>query len=300
MIRSMTGFGEASTQAAGIHYSVELRSLNNRYFKPTVRLPEPIAGLEAELETLLRKRLMRGSIVLNVRMAAAAGAVTSLISEEAVLKYLEHLETIHAKVHASSNRSVNIDLTALLALPGVIRPAEEDTSLLRKSRPVVADLLEEACVRLLEMRLTEGRLLAEDLDRQRQDILQRLAQVQQRAPAVVEEYHQRLSARVEDLAARAKLEIDKADLIREVAIFADRADITEELARIKVHLEHFAQIIASAEGTPAGRTLDFVAQELLREANTIASKSNDAPISRAIVEIKSSIDRIKEQVQNVE
>ncbi len=295
----MTGFGDASTQVDGIHFSVELRSLNNKYFKATLRLPDPIAGLEAELESQLRKRLVRGSIVLNVRMAASDSAAALRVNDAALVQYLEHLETIHSKF-GERDQSLHIDLTALLALPGVLQPTEDEASLLRKARPVVADLVARSCDRLLAMREQEGKHIAEDLLRQREVILERLEQIRQRAPMVVEEYHQRLKARIDELMARAKLAVDESDLIREVAIFADRADISEEISRIGAHLVHFDQVLQTRTKEPAGRTLDFLAQELLREANTIASKSNDGQISRAIVDVKSAIDRIKEQVQNIE
>lgn len=299
MIRSMTGFGEASCQRQGVHYAIELRSLNNRYFKPSIRLPEPIAALESELETLLRKRLIRGSIVLNVRMAASESAAVSRVNDAALISYLEHLETIHGRI-AKGDHNVQIDLTALLALPGVLTPAEDEASLLQKARPVVMEMVKQACERLLIMRATEGQALATDVTQQCQTIRERMETVIERAPTVIEEYHQRLSARIEELVARARLEMGKPELLREVAVFAERADISEETKRMAGHLEHFTQVLAADNGEPVGRTLDFIAQELLREANTIASKSNDALISRAIVDVKSAIDRIKEQVQNVE
>ena len=150
------------------------------------------------------------------------------------------------------------------------------------------------------MRDVEGQALADDLKKQRASIVEHLDTVAQRAPQVVEEYHQRLQNRVNDLLARAELNVAESDLLREVAIFAERSDIAEEVSRLNGHLEQFDQMLANADGEPAGRSLDFLAQELLREANTIASKSNDATISRAAVQIKGAIDRIKEQVQNVE
>jgi uncharacterized protein (TIGR00255 family) len=124
--------------------------------------------------------------------------------------------------------------------------------------------------------------------------------VLERAPRVVEEYHQRLRTRIDELLARAELKVDEKDLIREVAIFAERVDVSEETTRLKGHLDQFDNILSESGGEPAGRTLDFLSQELLREANTITSKSNDVLVSRAIVDVKGAIDRIKEQVQNVE
>ena len=293
----MTGFGEAATHVGSVHYAVELRSLNNRYFKATIRLPEQIAGLEAELESRLRKSVHRGSFTLTVKMRVSDEAAASRVNEAAVMEYIDHLETIHAKMH---DQAVHIDLTQLLALPGVLQPMEEDEALMAKARPILLDLTAQAAQRLGQMRMTEGQALAGDLLTQRQAILASIEKIRERAHTVIDEYHEKLRARIDELMAKASLRVDEQDLVREVAIYADRADISEELSRLAGHLDQFQQIIEADNGEPAGRTLDFLAQELLREANTIASKSNDAPISRASVEVKSAIDRIKEQVQNVE
>ncbi|MFA9478293.1 YicC/YloC family endoribonuclease [Phycisphaerales bacterium AB-hyl4] len=293
----MTGYGDASTQVDGMHFAVELRSLNNKYFKAALRLPESIAGLEAELEAALRKRVTRGSLTVTVKLRLSDAHAASRVNDAALLTYLDHLETIHSKI---SDHSVHIDLTQLLALPGVLQPSEDEESLVSHARPVVLKLLDQACDKLMAMRVREGKSLAEDLLTHRDLIRNRLEIIRERAPVVIDEYHQRLRSRIDELTAQAKMKIAEHDLIREVALFADRADICEELSRTAGHLEQFEQILDSKKDAPSGRTLDFLSQELLREANTIASKSNDATISRAIVEVKSAIDRIKEQVQNVE
>ena len=298
MIRSMTGFGEAFDQSDAVHYSVELRSLNNRYFKCSIRLSEEIAGLEAELESMIRKRLHRGSITLVVKMHVTDAHAAQRVNDAALMSYLEHLETIHSKA-AVGDRTANIDLTALLALPGVLQP-EDEQAVLDRSRPVIRKLVEQTCGRVEAMRVTEGRAIAKELNKHRQLICDRLATVEQRAPSVIQEYHQRLRARIDELLARAELNVDQVDLIREVAVFSERADISEEVSRLAGHLEQFDQLVASDNPDPAGRTLEFLAQELLREANTVASKSNDAEISRAIVDVKGAIDRLREQAQNVE
>ena len=299
MIRSMTGFGEASDQVDGNHFAVELRSLNNKYFKATIRLPEEIAGLEAELEAALRKRINRGSLTLVLKMRSSEATAAQRVNETALLAYLDHLESIHSKIKVG-DRAAHIDLTALLALPGVLAPAEDEQTLLRHVRPTALRLTELACDRLSGMRIKEGQAISDDLARQRQTIIERMETIKARAPTVVEEYHKRLRARIDELLAKAELKVEQHDLIREVAIFAERSDIAEEVTRLATHLEQFEQIVDTRDGEPAGRTLDFLTQELLREANTIASKSNDALVSRVIVEIKGAIDRIKEQVQNIE
>ena len=293
----MTGFGDASTQVDGVHYAVELRSLNNKYFKATLRLPDQIAGLEAELEARLRKRITRGSCTLTVKVRISDAHAASSVNNAALLTYLNHLETIQKKI---SDHSVHIDLTQLLVLPGVLQPSEDEEAMLARSRPVLLGLTDQACDRLMAMRKVEGESLAADLLAQRDVIRDRIAQIRQRAPFVIDEYHQRLRNRIDELMAAAKLSVAEHDLVREVAVFADRSDISEELSRTQGHLEQLEQLINASRNEPAGRTLDFLAQELLREANTIASKSNDALISRATVEVKTAIDRIKEQAQNVE
>lgn len=299
MIHSMTGFGDASEQVDGVHYAVEIRSLNNRYFKSTIRLPEEIGGLEAELESLLRKRLTRGSVTLSVNMRVSGAMAAQRVDDDVLLSYLEHLETIHTKF-TKQDRAVQIDLTALLAMPGVLQPSVNQREIFDQSRPVVTKLVNQACDNVIQMRITEGKGIAADFATQSGVIQDRLDLIKGRAPKVVEEYHQRLRTRIDELISRAKLKMDENDLIREVAIFAERADISEETSRMGGHLEQFRKLVNGESGGPVGRTLDFMTQELLREANTIASKSNDVEISRAVVEVKGAIDRIKEQAQNVE
>lgn len=297
MIHSMTGFGEASAGAAGISFTLELRSLNNKFFKLSARLPDEITGLEAELEQALRKKVSRGSFVLTIKVKIDDERAASHINEQILLSYLGHLETVRDKVR---DQSVNIDLTALLALPGVLQPAHNAEQMLATARPVVMQLLEQATTKLKQMRITEGASLATDLNGQLAVILRVVTAIAERAPLVVNEYHDKLSKRVAELIAKAELKIKEPDLLKEVAVFADRADISEELTRLNGHVDQFREVLGADADEPVGRTLDFLAQEMLRESNTIGSKCNDALISRNVVELKSTIDRIKEQVQNVE
>jgi uncharacterized protein (TIGR00255 family) len=293
----MTGFGDAATESAGVYYALELRSLNNKFFKVSMRLPEAIQGLEAELESRLRQQVQRGSFTLTVRMRARDDHAANRVNEQAVLAYLDHLETIHAKV---PDRTAHIDLTELLSLPGVLAPAEDEATLMSKARPVLMELLDEAVGKLDAMRQQEGRMLTDDLLHHRDAIAERVEEVRQRAPQVVEQYHGKLKQRVNELIDKAELRVSEQDLVKEVAVYADRVDVSEELHRLSGHLDQFKQTLEAENHGPAGRTLDFIAQEMLREANTIASKANDVTISQASVAMKSAIDRIKEQVQNVE
>lgn len=297
MIHSMTGFGEASAGAEGLGFTLELRSLNNKFFKLSPRLPEELTGLEAELEQALRKQVARGSFVLTLKTRLDDERAASKINEQVLLSYLGHLETVRDKVR---DQAVNIDLTELLALPGVLQPAKNPEQLIRDARPIVMTLLAEAVAKLKQMRESEGKSLASDLTGQLDVIVQRLDIIRERAPLVVDEYHDKLSRRVSELLAKAELKVNEPDLLKEVAVFADRADISEEITRLTGHVEQFREVLQADDNEPVGRTLDFLAQEMLRESNTIGSKCNDAQISRCVVELKSAIDRIKEQVQNVE
>jgi len=295
----MTGYGDASEHVDNVHYTVELRSVNNRYFKTGIRLPDELAGLEGELEAELRKRLSRGSITLTVRMHDPRTAPVPRVNDEVLAAYVNHLEILKQKT-GSVGSAASIDLGSLLTLPGVLEQIDTKQAILDQARPAVNRMAMQACDKLTSMRTTEGRLIGEDLSKQCRAIEKLIADIRCRAPKVIEAYHQRLRGRIDDLLARAELKIEEKELIHEVAVFAEKADISEEVSRMDAHMKQFEQIVSSNNGQPSGRTLDFVAQEMLREANTISSKSNDIQISRAIVEIKGSIDRIKEQVQNVE
>ena len=295
----MTGFGDAAEKVDSVHYTVELRSLNNKYIKVTTRLPEELAGLEAELDAVIRKMVCRGSFTLTVTMQKPAAQATYQMNQESLGMYLDHLETIRSKL-ASTQQNLNVDLTVLLTLPGIMVTTKDHEDLVRNARQPVLSLTQKACDRLAKMRATEGQIVAIDLDSQRDAIRQNIKTIKKRSPKVVEEYHQRLRARIDQLLARAELQINEPDLIREVAIFAERSDISEEISRLVGHLEQFNDIVQANDNEPTGRTLEFITQEMLREANTIASKSNDGQISRAVVEVKAAIDRIKEQVQNIE
>jgi uncharacterized protein (TIGR00255 family) len=295
MIRSMTGFGSASANADGAHFSVEVRSVNNRYFKSQVRLPDELQGLEGEIESALAKRLSRGSIVVTVRYADTSANAASQINASAVQRYLEQLLAIPGLAHGSAR----IDIAALLALPGVVINDSQEARI-EQARKVLLRLVGEACDKVLVMRTREGESLLADFHKHCALIDQHLAVVRERVPVTVQMYQDRLRQRMTALLAESGHAVREEDMLREVAVFAERSDIAEEVARLQGHLQQFESIINADGDDPAGRTLDFLSQELLREANTIGSKCLDVEISRRIVEIKGAIDRIKEQAQNVE
>ncbi len=296
MIRSMTGYGEASSESGSAHHFLELRSLNNRYFKATIRLPDEFQGLEAELEAELRKRLSRGSVTLVARASDSSANAAFGINHAALESYIQQLKN----TPQVASGEVRIDLGPLLNLPGVMVPPADEEVRLETARTAFMALLERASASLIAMRTREGAALVEDLLAQRDVIESHLRTVSDRAPQVVEDYELRLKSRIELMLKDASLRIDPPDLIKEIAVYAERSDISEEIQRLGEHIKQFTELVTASGGKPVGRTLDFLAQEMLREANTMASKSADSLISRSVVEIKGAIDRIKEQVQNVE
>lgn len=294
MIVSMTGFGDASTERAGTHYSVEIRSLNNRFFKSTIKLPENVSVLEPEIESVLREKLQRGSItfILKMRVDSADAAYSiNTAALEAYFKQLKPFLTAHVD-------GAKFDLGALLALPGVAQESRDQAEELERHGEPVRVCVAQAVEKLLVMRAREGKALFDDLMKHSSVILNSLAEIAKRAPFVIEDYHKRLATRVNQLIGKAELKVGEQDLLKEIALFAERADISEEIQRLSEHMRLFEHECRVSEH--AGRKLDFITQEMLREANTIASKANDAQIARHIVEIKGAIDRLKEQVQNVE
>lgn len=293
MIVSMTGFGDAAAERDGTHYAVEIRSLNNRYFKSVIKLPDHVAGLEPEIETMLRERLGRGSITYVLKMRVDSAEAAYHVNTAALDSYLRQLEA-----RSNGNARHTIDLATLLTLPGVCQEPRDDTDEIRRHGEMIRDLTRTAISRLLEMRQREGAALFDDLLRHLSGMHEHLDRIEERAPLVADDYHRRLQCRVRELLLKAELKVDQVDLVREVAVFAERSDISEEVQRLRHHLRQFEQ--CCREEDHAGRKLDFITQEMLREANTIASKSNDAVIAGHVVDVKGAIDRLKEQVQNVE
>jgi uncharacterized protein (TIGR00255 family) len=294
MINSMTGFGEAQGEINGVTYIVEIRAVNNRYLKTCLRLPEMVAFLEEDIDKLLRNNLSRGMISYVLRLKNAPANVLFDIDETALRAYMEKL----SRIVSSANAKYPIDIGGLLTLPGIVQPALPDEEEAEQMRKGILSITQMAIDRLKQMRAAEGAALETDLDNHCKAIKQDLEQIRTRSVAVLKEYQKKLRKRIDELLADAKLKLDEETLAREAAIFAERSDISEEIARLDSHLEQFSE--SCQANTQAGRRLDFISQEMLREANTIASKAYDIEVARCVVNIKCRIDRIKEQVQNIE
>ncbi|MHC4116679.1 MAG: YicC/YloC family endoribonuclease [Planctomycetota bacterium] len=294
MINSMTGYGEAQGQFNGVNYAVEVKTVNNRYFKTIVRLPELAAFLEEDIDRLLRKNLSRGTANYVLRFKDATASALFDIDESALQTIVERL----GRAGSAAGVKGTIDVGNLLNLPGIIRPALPDEQVAEQIKSVILRISQDAIDQLKEMRAAEGDFLAADLKKCCEAIEQNLERIRDRYAVVPQEYADKLKKRVDNLLAQAELKLDEETLAREVAVFAERSDISEEVSRLNSHLQQFEQCCQA--GDQVGRRLDFISQEMLREANTIASKASDIEITRCVVDVKCQIDRIKEQAQNIE
>ena len=294
MINSMTGYGGAEGQLNGVIYVVEIRTVNNRYFKARIKLPDSAAFLEEDIEKLLRRSLSRGMVNYVLRLKNISANALFDIDETALLAVMEKLDRIRSSVDIESP----IDMAYLLTLPGILTPVLPDKEVAEQVRRKVLSITQQAVEQLEQMRAAEGAALAADLDGYCKAMKRDLERIRAHSATVLREYAKKLKKRVDELLAGANLQLDEQTLAREVAIYADRSDISEEITRLDSHLQQFDRS-CQADGQ-AGRRLDFLSQEMLREANTIGSKASDTEIVHWVVDIKCWIDRIKEQVQNVE
>ena len=294
MINSMTGYGDSEGQINGATYMVEIRTVNNRYFKVNIKLPEGVGFLEEAIEHLLRNNLSRGTVNYVLRLKNASANMPFGIDEEALKSIIERLD----RIASSADLKCRIDIGSLLSLPGILEPAAPAEEASEQIKKKVLEISQEAIDKLKQMRADEGKALEADLKKHCSAIKKDLDQIRARSETVLPRYSEKLKNRVNELLAEAKLKLDEETLAREVAIFAERSDISEEIARLDSHLQ---QLLKGCQAEDqAGRRLDFISQEMLREANTIASKASDTEITGCVVDIKCRIDRIKEQVQNVE
>ena len=252
------------------------------------------AYLEGEIERLHRDSIHRGTVSYTLRMKNISGEAFFDIDENAMKTYVRRLNDLLGDGDGHSR----IDLASMLSLPGIVQPVVPDQAHMDKMREVILSLTSEALEMLKKSRTEEGQSVAADLLANLDRIEENVQIVRGRVDTVVQEYHTRLKERVDRLLAKAQLNIDQDLLAREVAVFADRSDIAEELSRLTAHLEQFRKCCQT--GGAVGRRLDFMTQEMLREANTIGSKSSNTTINQSVIEMKCAIDRIKEQVQNVE
>lgn len=292
-MNSMTGFGRGSAAGEGYTISVELKTVNNRFLDVNLRLPSLLQDLESELKRTISSRLSRGRVDVNLQYERSE-TVDYEINRAAVAGYLDAIRMVRDEFQLEGE--LDVDLVA--RFPNLMQPRKE--ALGEQFRSGITQALSAALEDLEAMRSAEGELLKAELASRLDSIERSLRPIEEAAAAVADEYRQRLTKRITEMLARteSQVEIDQGRLAQEVAYLADRSDISEEIARLHSHIEHFRSIMA--EDKEVGKRLDFLTQELNREANTIASKTGNVAIKENALAIKSDIEKIREQVQNVE
>lgn len=290
MIKSMTGFGSAEGDVGGARVSVEIRSVNHRFFNPSIKLPSELSRWEGDVREAVRKGVARGHVSVFARIQRKdAGA--SRIDEEQFRLYLEQLRGIQAR----SGLAQDVDAASILRLPNVVSSADEEVT--GTSAELVA-VVEQAVSALDQMRTSEGARLARYLEERLAIIEAAVERISARAPQRLVEQRDRLRAAIKELTDGVG--IDEQRLAQEVAILADRLDVAEELSRFHSHFAAVRSTLASPSADGVGKRLGFLLQELLREANTTGSKANDAAILQEVILIKEELERIREQVENLE
>lgn len=293
MVRSMTGYGrgEAGGEAKG--FTVEIRSVNHRFCEVVTRMPKSYAALEDRVRKAIQEKVSRGrlDVFITVENFACGRNRAVTVDKELARAYFNALQELKSATGAAGE----IDVVDLARLPDVLALEEKDEDL-EEIWSVMLTAVQQATDSLVAMREQEGRRLAEDILHRIDKIEQMNNQIAERAPLVVDDYRERMRQRIQELLG--EIEIDENRLASEVAFFADRSNITEEIVRLRSHFKQVREAVKVPE--PVGRKLDFLVQELNREVNTIGSKANDTQISAQVIAAKSEIEKIREQVQNIE
>jgi uncharacterized protein (TIGR00255 family) len=293
----MTGFGEARHQDSRWAIQVEVRTVNNRHFKLNAKISEEFAPMEGALEQLVRERVKRGTVQVSLRIDRPRRPEDYRLNLVALTSYRDQLLELQGSGEEGRGGPA-IELAQLLVLPGVVEEVRPDGQSPAEDWPEVARVVARALDALEASRALEGRAMAVELIALGRSIDAHLGRIAERAPLVVHAYHKRITERVQSLVAEHGVTVEPENLVREVAILADRCDISEEIVRLRAHLAQYAAIIEEPESS--GRRLEFLVQEMGREINTIGAKAGDVEISRAVVDVKALLEKIRELVQNVE
>jgi uncharacterized protein (TIGR00255 family) len=291
-MRSMTGYGRGETDYQGTKFSVELNSVNRKQSDIVINLPRDLAGLEPRIRQTINENISRGRTNVIVTFHNGPNGMRNLALDiELARSYHQAMRALQRDLNAPGE----ITIGTILQAPGVMRLPEEAISA-EEAWPAVEQALRAALAALIKMREREGRHLARDLIHRLKAMRKKLKEIRGLHPEVVKKYRAALVDRIE----RAGLPIETNDerLVKEISFFADRADISEELTRLESHLAQFAHHLRKNE--PVGRTLEFITQEIFRELNTLGAKANDAAISQRVVACKAELEKIREQVQNLE
>jgi len=294
LLLSMTGFGEAHRKDASLAVAAEVRTINSRYFKLAIRCGDGYNTLEPQIESLVRQHIKRGTVQVSLRTDRARASDDFRFNAAVLSGYRQQLQ----ELYKSWNVKDAVALEPLLTLPGVVNQNIVGPTEVAADWPLISETLQAAMDNMTRMRVEEGRAMAADLAANGTVVAKELDAIEVCAPLVADSYRARLTERLNKTLADYQISLDAGDLIREISIYAERSDISEEIVRLRSHLEQFGTTLELPESS--GRKLEFLTQEMARETNTIGSKANDVQISRHVIEIKAAIERIREMIQNVE
>ncbi|MDD4801601.1 MAG: YicC family protein [Syntrophomonas sp.] len=292
MLKSMTGFGRSQVNINGYEISCELKGVNHRYFDVHIRIPRRYAFLEEKVKEELKKNLSRGRLEISINIEKINESERNIkVDKDLAMAYYKSLKDLAENL----NISLNITMVDIFRLPDVfsLTDQDEDPEVIWS---VLKIALEEAITSLVEMRSKEGKNLGQDILARNAYILKQVEILEMRSPLVADEYQERLRTRINEMLGSNI--VDESRVLQETAIFADKASITEEIVRLKSHIKHLDELMH--DGDSIGRKCDFLVQEMFREINTVASKANDINMSQVVVEVKAELEKIREQLQNIE
>ena len=292
-MKSMTGFGRGAVTESNFSVTVELKTVNNRFLDISLRLSSEMQALETEVKRLISGRLSRGRVDVNLQYERSE-EINYELNRPMIIGYLSAMKQMQEEFELSGEPDINV----IAKLPNVMIAKKDDIS--EAFAFAVSTAVNTAIEDLEKMRFSEGEMLKTELESRLAGIEQHLPAIETEAGSISEEYRQRLTRRISDMLSNSEsqIDLDQGRLAQEIAFLSDRADISEEIARLKTHIEHFRTIMD--EEKEVGKRLDFLTQELNREANTITSKTNNMVVKENALAIKSEIEKIREQVQNVE
>ena len=292
-LRSMTGYGRGVASGQGLHVEVEVSSVNRKQLDVNLNLPGPLRMLESRIQDEIAKQLSRGRVIVEVAVRGSEKLKREAIrvNEDLARAYVNELRRTAKRLQVADD----LNISRLMNLPGVLHyePLDDD---IEKVWPTLSKALSKALQEILKMRLREGLSLQKDLEKRLQLLRGIVKNIRAISPRTVSKYRESLKARLSK--AGLNVPLDDERIVKEVILFADRSDVTEETTRLDSHFEQARQLLRSKE--PAGRALDFLSQEMNREINTIGSKANDKDIAAMVVSFKAELERLREQVQNIE
>lgn len=294
MLRSMTGYSQAQLETEEYDIIVEIKSVNHKYQKIYLHIPDHFSSLEPKIKEIIKSRVGRGKVNYNLEIKNKEEAEVKVsINQTTATEYIDSLKRLKDKFDLTGELNIN-----LLTQFDDILEVEEVKQNVEGLWPEIEEATKEALVDFIGMREKEGSKLLADLAARVENMRNLLEKIEDRIPEMVDKYKSKLESRLEELLSDA--EVDEERLANEVVIMADKSDVTEELVRLKSHIEQFEETLELNVAEPVGRKLDFIAQEMHREINTVGSKINDSEISNYVINLKSEVDKIREQVRNVE